>query len=103
MHSTQFTRLAQAADYNGWTILAMCEIPPSPGSYPSAWCVCERDLFAGDAERPTNYVVTMGVIREDNEDDREDAFFTWSTYDLNRVQAQQIFEQKNAEEIRKAA
>lgn len=94
MHSTEFTRLAQAADMNGWTIVAMCDIPASPGTYPSAWTICERgEGYTAD------WLVTMGVLP----DNGDDAFFTWSTYDLNRVQAQQLFEMKNAEEIRKAA
>lgn len=95
MHSTEFTRLAQAADNNGWTIVAMCEIPPSPGSYPSAWVICDADVRA-----PREYLVTMGVMPEADED--RDAFFTWSTYDLTRDDAQRLFDQKNAEEIRKA-
>lgn len=96
MHSTQFTRLAQAADMNGWTIIAMCEIPASQGTYPAAWCIIERDHHA-----PIDYAVTMGVLPD--EDPVNDAFFTWSTYDLTRQQAQQMFERKGAEEIRKAA
>lgn len=100
MHSTEFTRLAQAADNNGWTIVAMCEIPASPGTYPSAWVIAERDYMPF-----TDWLVTMAVLpdnRERNEEPAE-AFFTWSTYDMTRVQAQQLFEMKNAEEIRKAA
>jgi len=100
MHSTEMTRLAQAADNNGWTIVALCEIPPSPGTYPSAWCVCERETL-----RERSYVVTMGVLPDNRERNEEmpEAFFTWSTYDMSRVKAQQLFEVKNAEEIRKAA
>jgi len=95
MHSTQFTALAQAADMNGWTIVAMCDIPASQGTYPAAWVIIERDYRA-----PIDYAVTMGVVPD--EADRE-AFFTSSTYDLTREKAQKLFEQKCANEIRKAA
>lgn len=94
MHSTQMTALAQAADNNGWTIVALCEIPASPGTYPSAWCVCERDYM-----RPQDYLVGMGVIPD--ESDRE-AFFTWVTYDMTRDAAQALFNEKNTGEIRRA-
>ena len=97
MHSTAFTRLAQAADRNGWTIVAFCEIPPAPGTYPSAWVVAERDYC-----EPTDYLVSMGVLPDDGDDNHE-AFFTWSTYDMTRENAQRLFADKVAEEIRKAA
>jgi hypothetical protein len=93
MHSTQMTALAQAADANGWTIVALCEIPASQGTYPSAWVIAERDYIS-----PIDYVVSMGVLPTE---DRE-AHFTWSTYDLTRDRAQSLFNEKNTAEIRRA-
>lgn len=94
MHSTEFTRLAQAADMNGWTIVAMADIPASQGTYPAAWCIIERDHHA-----PIDYAVTMGVLPDDA---GRVAFFTSSIYDLTREKAQQVFEQKVATELRRA-
>lgn len=88
------TALAQAADMNGWTIVALCEIPASQGTYPSAIVIAERDYMA-----PIDYVVTMGVLPTE---DRE-AFFTGSDYDMTRIDAQLLFEKRVAEELRRAA
>lgn len=78
MHSTQFTRLARAADEFGFTIVAFVELAPSEGTYPAARCLLH------DPDRPADraYAVSMGVLP--TEDDRE-AFFTGSTYDLDRA------------------
>lgn len=74
MHSSQFTRLAQAADMNAWTISAMVELPADGSTYPAAICVIERE-FAPFADM--RYGVSMGVLPTDDE-----AFFTNSTYDV---------------------
>ena len=82
MHSSEFRRLALAADNNGWTISATVERPPSPGSYPSAWCVCERE----DDRDGRNYILTLGVLPNDSAlgtDVEREAFFTSSTYRMD--------------------
>lgn len=96
MHSTQFTKLAQAADEFGYVIVAFVEIAPSEGTYPAVFAVLH------DPDRPADraYATSMGVVP--TEEDRV-AFFCSSHYDLSRSAALKRFADADvASEYRRA-
>lgn len=82
MHSTQFTRLARAADEFGYVIVAFVELAPAEGTYPAAYCLLH------DPDRPAEraYATSMGVLPNDGE-----AFFTSSSYDYSRSDGLKVF------------
>jgi hypothetical protein len=95
MHSTQFTRLAQAADEFGFTIVAIVEMAPAEGTYPAARCILH------DPDRPAAraYATSMGVLPDEGE-----AFFTSSHYDMSRSAALKLFADLDvAAEFRRAS
>lgn len=94
MHSKQFTRLAQAADKFGFTIVAFVELAPSEGTYPAALTLLH------DPDRPAHraYATSMGVLPTDGE-----AFFCSSHYDLSRSEGLKTFGEIDvASEFRRA-
>lgn len=89
MHSTQYQRLAQAADSFFTSIVAMVAMPAEQGTYPSAWCILVDD--SKPAERA--FSVSMGVLPV--EPGRE-AFFTSSYHGVSQQRAAELFAQKLA-------
>jgi hypothetical protein len=94
MHSTQFTRLAQAADEFGFTIVAFVELAPAEGTHPAAYCLLH------DPDRPASraYATSMGVLPDDGE-----AFFCSSSYDMDRVDGLHSFQTDVLREFNSAA
>lgn len=94
MNSTDYTRLAQAADEFGYTIVAFAEIPPSEGTYPGVRAV----LHNPDRPDERAYATSMGVLPDGHDhtgDNGESvpprAFFCASAYDLSRERAFERF------------
>lgn len=82
MHSSDYLRLAQAADGFGYVIVAFVELAPAEGTYPAAYCLLH------DPDRPAEraYATSMGVLPDNGE-----AFFTSSSYDYSRSKGLQVF------------
>lgn len=104
MHSTQFTRLARAADNNAWEVVAFVERPPSQGCYPSAWVICKRD-HAPHSDR--EYLLTMGVMPDGHletgdhgESVPPPAFFTSSRYDMDWPEATAALAMEVGQDVR---
>ena len=83
MHSTDYTRLAQAADQFGYIIVAFVELAPAEGTYPAAYCLLH------DPDRPAHraYATSMGVLPTEG----REAFFTSSSYDMSRSKGLKTF------------
>lgn len=95
MHSTEFTALAQAADYTFFaSVVASVDLPYSMGSLPAAWVVLGRDEHCANAQSRA-FSVHMAVFPA-GDDERTEPTFMWGTYDLTRERAFEILAEKVA-------
>jgi hypothetical protein len=87
MHSTQYTRVARAADSFGFSVVMAAAQPGDDGSYPSVFCVLYDD------SRPFDRAFATGTCALPDARDLpvNPAFFFGGCYDLSRERAIERF------------